>query len=160
MLEMPVQVVRSSRRRRTAQARVEDGRLRVMVPAGLSPAAEKKVVDELVTKVTSRLHSAAVDLGERARDLADRYGLPQPVSIVWSERQARRWGSCTPTEGRVRISSRLASVPPWVLDSVIVHELAHLVESDHGEAFRELVARYPLTERARGYLMAIDERSL
>lgn len=160
MLEMPVQVVRSNRRRRTAQARVEDGRLRVMVPDSLTPEAEKKLVDELVAKVRNRLNSASVDLGERARDLADRYELPRPLSIVWSERQSRRWGSCTPSEGRVRISSRLVSVPPWVLDSVIVHELAHLVASDHGEAFQELVARFPLTERARGYLMAIDDRSL
>lgn len=157
---MPVQVVRSNRRRRTAQARVEEGRLKVMVPAGLPPSKEKEVVDELVTKVRRRLASASVDLAERTRALADRYGLPRPVSVTWSERQAHRWGSCTPQQGRIRISSRLASVPPWVLDSVIVHELAHLVEPDHGTGFAELVAKYPLMERAQGYLMALDDRSL
>jgi predicted metal-dependent hydrolase len=48
----------------------------------------------------------------------------------------------------------LAKEPPWVLDYVIVHELAHLHVSGHGQAFWELVNRYPLAERARGFLMA------
>jgi predicted metal-dependent hydrolase len=46
-------------------------------------------------------------------------------------------------------------MPPWVLDGVLVHELAHLVEPDHGPRFRRLVGRYHLSERAAGYLMAV-----
>jgi len=56
--------------------------------------------------------------------------------------------------GAVRVSRRLADFPPWVLDYVLVHELAHLAEADHSPAFWALVARYPLAERARGFLMA------
>ena len=56
--------------------------------------------------------------------------------------------------GEILISHRLTDVPPWVLDYVIVHELAHLREAGHSAAFDALVARYPLTERARGYLEA------
>ena len=70
------------------------------------------------------------------------------------DNQAWRWGSCTPSDGAVRISSRLAREPGWVLDYVIVHELAHLLVASHGQAFWALVNRYPRTERARGFLMA------
>jgi hypothetical protein len=48
----------------------------------------------------------------------------------------------------------LAREPGWVLDYVIVHELAHLRVRRHGPGFWALVERYPLTERARGFLIA------
>jgi predicted metal-dependent hydrolase len=94
-----------------------------------------------------------VDLEGRARRLARRFELPQPTTVVWAE-QRSRWGSCTPSTGELRLSNRLAAWPPWVLDYVIVHELAHLVEFDHSPAFHALVDRYPLAERARGFLIA------
>ena len=46
-------------------------------------------------------------------------------------------------------------MPAWVRDYVVMHELAHLLVAGHGPRFWELVNRYPLTERARGYLMAV-----
>jgi predicted metal-dependent hydrolase len=156
MTDVPVEVLRSPRRRRTAQARFEHGRFRVMVPSGLPADEEARVVADLVAKVRRRLDSGSVDLEKRARVLAARYGLPRPREIVWSSRQARRWGSCTPSDERIRISDRLTSVPEWVLDAVIVHELAHLAVPGHGPEFEELVGRYPLTERATGYLMALE----
>jgi predicted metal-dependent hydrolase len=61
------------------------------------------------------------------------------------------------SEGRIRISDRLATVPDWVLDWVILHELAHLAVPDHGERFQALVSQYELGERAEGYLIAMSE---
>lgn len=159
MSDLQVEVVRSSKRKRTAQAYVAEGRLRVLVPAGLSPQEEAAVVENLVSRAERKLSSAGVDLEARAIELAERYGLPRPVTIEWSNRQNTRWGSCTPSGGRVRISDRLASMPGWVLDWVVVHELAHLEVPDHGERFQALVDRYELAERAKGYLMARGEIS-
>lgn len=157
MTDFPVDVVRSERRQRTVQAYLRDGRIRVMVPAGLDGDEEKRLVDELARKVRRKASSAEVDLGLRAEQLAARYGLPRPSEIVWSDRQMKRWGSCTPADRRIRISSRLACMPGWVLDSVIVHELAHLEIAGHGADFKALVGRYELAERAKGYLMAVSE---
>ena len=96
-------------------------------------------------------------LASRARSLNDRHfgGRLRWTSIGFTD-MANLWGSCTFTSGAIRIAKRAATLPEWVLDYLLVHELAHLDHSDHGPAFRELESRYPLTERARGYLMAID----
>lgn len=157
MAELPVDVIRSRRRKRTLSARVIDGRLEVRVPEGMDPAEESKLIDELLSRARRKISSAGVDLRKRAAELAVRYRLPAPASVEWSSRQMKRWGSCTPDDGRIRISNRLATLPPWVLDSVLVHELAHLEVSGHGPEFRRLVERYELTERAMGYLMAVTD---
>ena len=157
MSQLSVEVVRSKKRKKTAQAYMVDGRLRVLIPAGMEPDAEAGLVEDLVRKTTRRVSSAGVDLGTRAADLAKRYGLPEPAAIEWSNRQLRRWGSCTMSEGRIRISDRLASMPGWVLDWVIIHELAHLAVPNHGPQFQEIVSQYQLGERAEGYLIARSE---
>jgi predicted metal-dependent hydrolase len=160
MTDFPIEIVRSQRRTKTAQARLSDGRIRVMVPANLPPEEEQRVVAELSSRIVRKQTSTQIDLESRARQLAAKYSLPTPQSISWSNRQNTRWGSCTPAAGRIRISTRLTSMPAWVLDSVIVHELAHLKETGHGIRFHELTSRYELTERARGYLMAKEEEQV
>lgn len=155
-MDLPVDIIRSRRRKKTVSGAIRQGRIEVRVPAGLRARDESRLVDDMVEKVLRQVTSSSVDLVGRATQLARRYGLPMPESVAWSDRQKQRWGSCSTSEGRIRISTRLADVPEWVLDSVLVHELAHLVEPGHGPGFRELVGRYELTERATGYLMALD----
>jgi predicted metal-dependent hydrolase len=157
MSDLPVDVVRSKRRKRTVQAYVVDGRVRVLVPAGLPGDEEAKLVETMVARATRRLTSATVDLPTRARHLARHYDLPVPATIEWSDRQLSRWGSCTPSDGKIRVSNRLATMPGWVLDWVLIHELAHLAVPDHGDRFKALVNRYELGERAEGYLIAKSE---
>jgi len=157
-LGLPVVVVRSKKRRKTAQAILGDGVIRVLVPHWLNDREVEDMVSDLVPRVERKFRSDHVDLDARAATLADRFGLPRPRSIVWAENQRKRWGSCDTRTGDIRMSIRLADFPPWVLDYVLVHELTHLVVADHSPAFRALVDRYPRAERARGYLMAMHEQ--
>jgi hypothetical protein len=158
MTDLPIEVIRSKRRKRTVQASVSDGKLQVRVPDGLDPEEEERLVTKISDRVLRKVSSEGMELMRRARELADRYDLPKPATVEWSSRQTKRWGSCTPVNGgHIRISDRLASVPGWVLDSVLIHELAHLEVDDHGPRFRALVNRYELAERAKGYLIAKGE---
>jgi len=151
---MRVEIIRSPRRRSTAQARLVDGVLQVRVPVGLPRGEEDRLVRSFVTRFERGRAAGPIDVFARASDLARRFELEQPRSVRWVGNQSSRWGSCTISTGDIRISDRLAAYPGWVLDYVIVHELCHLSVADHSPAFWAMVNRYPLAERARGYLLA------
>lgn len=155
--DFPVRVVRSARRTKTVQGQMVDGVFEIRVPASLSAEDETHEVDKMVARMVRRRAADRIDLDERVARLVDGYGLSQPRSIRWVPNQEKRWGSCTvagPNAGDVRISDRLANWPEWVVDYVIFHELIHLDIADHSEAFHEQMDRYPLAERARGFLIA------
>jgi predicted metal-dependent hydrolase len=149
-----VEIVRSARRARTVSARMVGTVLRVTVPAWMSPREVERWVDEMTRRYQRQRDASAVDLDQRAEVLARRHGLPVPKSIRWVSNMRSRWGSCTPATGEIRISDRLAAFPAWVRDYVIVHELVHLAHAGHTVAFWQVVERYPMAERARGYLIA------
>jgi predicted metal-dependent hydrolase len=154
-----VEVRRSNRRKKTISAEIVGDALLVSIPARLSRAEEQEWVERMSARMSERMRRDRLnshgDLAGRAAELADLYldGV-RPADIAWVTNQKSRWGSCSPDEGSIRISLALAEYPGWVRDYVIVHELAHLRVADHSAAFWNLVNRYPLTERARGFLMA------
>jgi predicted metal-dependent hydrolase len=151
-----VEIRSSARRRKTGVAFWEGGRVVVVVPERMSRAAKDVFAKELVNHLmqrTGRRHASDSGLEARAAVLADQYldGL-RPSSIRWSSRQQRRWGSCSLHSREIRIASRLQTVPEWVLDGVIVHELAHLLEAGHTPRFHELANRYLRQAEAHIYL--------
>jgi predicted metal-dependent hydrolase len=153
-----VEVRRSKRRRRTVSAHRDGDRIVVMIPATLTRAEEREWVDTMVARLerAERRRTPTDDeLLKRARGLSDRHlgGLAEPESVRWVENQNSRWGSCTPGDRTIRLSARLKGMPPWVVDYVLVHELAHLLEPGHDAAFWAWVDRYPQAERAKGYLL-------
>ena len=152
--EIQVEIVRSRRRTRSVTAEVVGAVLTVTVPGWMSAAEAERFAADMTERHRRRAHSDTIDLAARAATLARRYRLPRPDSISWTANMARRWASCTVAERRIRVSDAVASFPPWVLDYVIMHELAHLEIGDHSASFWALVDRYPKTERARGYLAA------
>ena len=153
----PVRVIRSSKRSKTVSARMSDGVLVVRVPAWTTKDEEQALVNKVLARFEEKWRCGHLPLEPRARELAARFGLPEPRSIEWSSRQRLRWGSCSTGSGDIRISSRLAEAPPWVLDHVIIHELAHLVVAEHSPEFQALVNRNPYAERAEGYLLALSD---
>ena len=160
-----VEVRRSARRRRTVTAYREGGRTVVLIPAAFSPAEERRWVAQMVAKLQTREERRRRSLGgdedlmARARALSEAHldGLAEPTNVRWVDNQQRRWGSCTPADGSIRLSSRLRAMPEYVVDYVLVHELVHLLEPSHDARFWSLVARYPRAERARGFLEGVEQ---
>ena len=142
-----VEVRVSARRRKTSEARWGGGRIVVSLPAHLSGEAREKtiawLVDRLVSKHPLRAAVGDRELMDRAIALSDRYRIgARPTSVRWVTNQSARWGSCSFHTGEIRLSHRLRSVPEWVLDAVLVHELAHLVYPNHSADFHKLANGY------------------
>ena len=159
-----VEVRRSARRRRTVSAYRDGDVTVVLIPARFSKAEERRWVAEMIARLQARdarrqrgPRRSDEALLARARQLATTVldGAAGRTSVRWVTNMAARWGSCTPSDGTIRVSERLRDMPGWVLDYVLVHELAHLLVPGHGADFWELVGRYPRSERARGYLEGV-----
>lgn len=149
-----VEVVRSKKRRRSVSAQLIGDVLRVSIPSWMSASEERASVDDMVRRFRRRMATTDIDLTDRARRLARTHSLREPATIAWAENLTSVWGLCAPSASDIRISTRLVGFPTWVLDYVIVHELAHLHVPGHGPDFWALVGRYPKSERAIGYLIA------
>jgi predicted metal-dependent hydrolase len=155
-----VEVRRSRKRRRTVSAYREDDRVVVLIPARLSAKEEREWVATMLERLERserRRRPSDAGLKRRAADLSNRYlgGLARPDTVRWVENQNSRWGSCTPSDRSIRLSARLQGMPSWVIDYVLVHELAHLIEPGHTPAFWAWVDRYPKAERAKGFLEGV-----
>ncbi|MEO6880293.1 MAG: M48 family metallopeptidase [Mycobacteriaceae bacterium] len=156
---------RSTRRRRTVSAHREGDTVVVALPARLSAAVEQRWVADVLARLQRAEDRAAAahrrsdaDLLHRCGELSRQYlrGLAEPAEVRWVPSMLTRWASCTPARRSIRVAERLRRVPAWVLDYVLVHELAHLLEAGHGPGFWALVNTYPRTERARGYLEGLS----
>ncbi len=96
---------------------------------------------------------------EAQRDLAERSGIHAAtlgvvVKSVSMRSQSTRWGSCSST-GRLNYNWRLILAPPFVLDYVAAHEVAHLVHMNHSPSFwRAVTHALPDMERGKAWLKA------
>jgi len=156
--DQAVEVRRSRRRRRTVSAYRDGDTIVVLIPASLTRAQEAEWVDTMVKRLErseARRRPSDDELMARARRLSREHldGRARPATVRWVSNQRSRWGSCTPADRSIRLSHRLQAMPAWVVDYVLVHELAHLLEAGHGPEFWAWVDRYPEAERAKGYLL-------
>lgn len=153
-------IVRSRRRKKTIQTKYGEGKLWIYLPAGMPPNEEQKWVNRMMERNErwKRKQSLTKNdqwLTQRAQKLNKQYfDGALSFSIKFVENQQSRFGSCTSVDRTIRISDRVKTMPPWVQDYVIMHELAHLIYADHSKKFWEMVNHYPFAERAKGYLIA------
>ena len=162
---MEIKIIRSAKRAKTVTARVVGEVLEILSPIHCSDVELQPIIDKLqqrIEKKQQKRNLSAEDLEQIAQRLNQQYfqNSLKWHSIEWSTQQTSIFGSCTPALGTIRISQRLAKMPLFVQEYVVMHELGHLIEANHSVKFWQLVNRYPRTERARGYLMAVGLEEL
>lgn len=155
-----VEVRRSARRKRTVSAYQRDGVIVVLIPARSTKAQEAEYVEQMVARLqrsASRARRGDAQLLERAQALNLRYlqGRGRPTSVRWVDNMTTRWASCTTATGEIRVSRKLERMPTWVLDYVLLHEVAHTLVPGHGPDFWQLVDQYPRTATAKAFLEGV-----
>ena len=99
--------------------------------AGEAPHVDRRIGDFL-------RREALRDLEAASRRAAEQLGVS--INRISVRDQSSRWGSCS-TTGVLSYSWRLILAPPFVLDYLAVHEVAHLIEMNHSPRFWRLVNR-------------------
>jgi len=155
-----VEIIRSKRRKNTIQAKFVGEKLYIYLPSRMTESEEKKWIDKMIK--WSKRHKKRKELNgntellKRAQQLNKMYfDGSLDFSIKFVTNQNTRFGSCTSATRSIRISDRLAKMPRWVQDYVIIHELAHILHPNHTKRFWEKVNQYKYAERAKGYLIAV-----
>lgn len=155
-------VVERKRRVKNVNARLKGSALRVSAPPGISEKDLAPVVEDLARKLLRRAHANRVNDGDDALALARKVAarFPKPPSVgrvIFVTTQRARWGSYSPRTDTVRLNAALRSMPRWVLEAVIAHELAHSFHPDHSPAFWRLLRSVcPETDRARSFLAGVS----
>jgi predicted metal-dependent hydrolase len=166
MTPSQVTIIRSRRRKKTIQTKSGDGRLWIYLPAGMNPKEEQKWIDRMIKRnerwgQKKTIRQSDGWLVQRAQELNKKYfNGTLNFSIRFVTNQNSRYGSCTSLDKSIRISDRVKTMPSWVQDYIIIHELAHLVHPDHSKEFWETVDRYKYAERAKGYLIALGNEQI
>ena len=135
-------IVATGRVRGRVEAYVEDEQAFLAVPGEIEHRA-RRLTDWLKAE-------AQRDLTRRVAIHARR--LEVEVKSISMRNQSTRWGSCS-TTGRLNFNWRLVMAPSFVLDYVAAHEVAHLIEMNHSQAFWDTVEQtLPSMERGRNWL--------
>ncbi|MCK4979921.1 MAG: M48 family metallopeptidase [Candidatus Delongbacteria bacterium] len=152
-----VVIQRSKRRKKTLQAVLKGNTVKILAPFTAGDTEINKFLDKFLKKLERKdiILNNDKELLSRAQKLKKKFIPDAPdFTIVFQESLKRTWGKCFTNQRKIVINPVLATYPKWVLDYVIVHEIAHLLIPNHGKEFRELVNRFKLKERAVGFLMA------
>lgn len=129
--------------RGTVWTEIRDSGERIICVAGEAEHIDRRVHDFLKRE-------ARKDLQKASQHYAEALGVK--VTRISIRDQSSRWGSCT-SAGSLSFSWRLILSPPYVLDYLAAHEVAHLVEMNHSARFWKVVAKVcPSVERAKTWL--------
>lgn len=119
---------------RASRIHISEGREKLLarVPAGSSRSPRSLVEPWLKQQARKEIEAVVTQQAARMNLQA------KSISI---RDQRTRWGSCS-SKGTLSFNWRLVMAPPAVLEYVVIHELAHILQPNHSPAFWNVVAQY------------------
>ncbi|MBU4485970.1 MAG: M48 family metallopeptidase [Candidatus Delongbacteria bacterium] len=151
-------IIKSKARKKTVQAKlVGDRTIKVLAPYRVGAEYLDDFIVKSVKKLSSKgkISDTNEFLYKRAEMLRKKFIPEAPdFEIGYSNSLRTTWGKCFISDKNIVLNTKLKNYPLWVVDLVIIHEIAHLIFHNHGKGFRSIVSRYKLKERATGYLLA------
>lgn len=159
---MTLDLVVVRKRVKNINARLHGSTLAVSAPHRVSRREVHDAAVELGRRLLRRARADAVNGDDSGRIIAHKVAAkfprpPRVTEVRFSTNQRSQWGSYSPRTGIVRLNAVLKAMPPWVLEAVVAHELAHSVHPDHSPAFWRLVrsiCRH--TDRANAFLEGVN----
>jgi hypothetical protein len=118
-------------------ARLEGKTIYLRIVAGAKPVNQVKAIKQLLSRVVGG--DFLPEIQRRVQEL-NQLTVQRPITNIYLKYSRTNWGSCS-SRSNINLSTCLLFAPPDVVDYVIVHELAHLVEPNHSDRFWALVAQ-------------------
>jgi predicted metal-dependent hydrolase len=149
------------KRVKNINARLRGNILYVSAPHRVPKTELDEKIERLARQLVRRRRADTVNADGAAEAIALKVAArfadpPQVTEVRFATTQRSRWGSYSPRTGIIRLNAALRLMPPWVLEAVVAHELAHAFHADHSPAFWELArSACPKTDRARAFLEGV-----
>ena len=149
------------KRVKNVNARLRGSTLYISAPPQMPSKRIEQMSMELGRKLLRRERARRVNNEEDALALALKVARrferqPMVDKALFVTNQRSRWGSYSQKTRTIRLNAALRSMPRWVLEAVVAHELAHVIHPDHSPEFWELLhSVYPETERAMAFLEGV-----
>ena len=159
---MTLDLVVVRKRVKNINARLHGSTLSVSAPHRVSRGEVRSVAVELARRLLRRARADAVNGDDSGRIVAHKVAAkfpkpPRVTEVRFSTNQRSQWGSYSPRTGIIRLNAVLKLMPPWVLEAVVAHELAHSFHPDHSPAFWKLVRSVcRQTDRANAFLEGVS----
>lgn len=146
---------------KNVNARLRGTVLAVSAPLRAPQSELDRIIPDLARRLLRRAAARKINAEEDALSLARRVAArfpnqPSIDRVLFSTSQRARWGSYSKATHTIRLNAALRHMPPWVLESVVAHELAHIIHFDHSPAFWALVRTVdPKVDRADAFLAGV-----
>ena len=125
------------KKKNASSGELKNGVIILFLSEGMSSAQEQKHKTYLVSRLIG--NEFQPQIATRVQQLNDLH-FQRPIKKLRLRDNISNWGSCS-WDGNINISTRLLFAPPEVIDYILIHELAHLVEHNHSHRFWRVVEK-------------------